>query len=131
MWMEDESQRSGERTGHTLGTTGLVHEAYLGLVDQTRLEYRDRAHFYGIAARAMRHILVDYARRHGPPNAEETSVPSLWTRPSWPSRIAQTPWWHSTRRWASWRRWTRGSGKSYSAVSSVGSRRRRPAKYSA
>jgi len=44
----------GERTGHTLGTTGLVHEAYLGLVDQTRLEYRDRAHFYGIAARAMR-----------------------------------------------------------------------------
>jgi RNA polymerase sigma factor (TIGR02999 family) len=54
----------GERTGHTLGTTGLVHEAYLRLADQTRLEYKDRAHFYGIAARAMRHILVDYARRH-------------------------------------------------------------------
>ena len=54
----------GERTGHTIGTTGLVHEAYLRLVDQTRLEYRDRGHFYGIAARAMRHILVDYARRH-------------------------------------------------------------------
>ena len=54
----------GERTGHTLGTTGLVHEAFLRLADQTRLEYRDRAHFYGIAARAMRHILVDYARRH-------------------------------------------------------------------
>ena len=55
----------GERTGHTLGTTGLVHEAYMRLADQTRLEYHDRAHFYGIAARAMRHILVDYARRHG------------------------------------------------------------------
>jgi len=54
----------GERTGHTLGTTGLIHEAYIRLADQTRLEYRDRAHFYGIAARAMRHILVDYARRH-------------------------------------------------------------------
>jgi RNA polymerase sigma factor (TIGR02999 family) len=54
----------GERTGHTLGTTGLVHETYLRLADQTRLEYRDRAHFYGIAARAMRQILVDYARRH-------------------------------------------------------------------
>jgi RNA polymerase sigma factor (TIGR02999 family) len=53
-----------ERTGHTLGTTGLVHEAYLRLADQTRLEYRDRAHFYGIAARAMRQILVDHARRH-------------------------------------------------------------------
>jgi len=53
-----------ERTGHTLATTGLVHEAYLRLVDQTRSEYRDRAHFFGIAARAMRQILVDYARRH-------------------------------------------------------------------
>jgi RNA polymerase sigma factor (TIGR02999 family) len=53
-----------ERTGHTLGTTGLVHEAYLRLADQTRLEYRDRAHFFGIAARAMRQILIDYARRH-------------------------------------------------------------------
>lgn len=53
-----------ERTGHTLATTGLVHEAYLRLVDQTRLEYQDRAHFFGIAARAMRQILVDYARRH-------------------------------------------------------------------
>ncbi len=53
-----------ERTGHTLGTTALVHEAYLRLADQTRLEYRDRAHFYGIAARAMRQILVDHARRH-------------------------------------------------------------------
>ncbi|HET9038710.1 MAG TPA: sigma-70 family RNA polymerase sigma factor [Gemmatimonadales bacterium] len=52
-----------DRTDHTLGTTGLVHEAYLKLVDQTRVEYRDRSHFYGIAARAMRQILVDYARR--------------------------------------------------------------------
>jgi RNA polymerase sigma factor (TIGR02999 family) len=54
----------GERTGHTLGTTGLVHEAYIRLADQTRLESNDRAHFYGIAARAMRRILVDHARRH-------------------------------------------------------------------
>jgi RNA polymerase sigma factor (TIGR02999 family) len=54
----------GEQSGHTLGTTGLVHEAYFRLADQTRLELRDRAHFFGIAARAMRHILVDHARRH-------------------------------------------------------------------
>ena len=53
-----------ERTGHTLATTGLVHEAYLRLVDQSRAEFQDRAHFFGIAARAMRQILVDYARRH-------------------------------------------------------------------
>jgi RNA polymerase sigma factor (TIGR02999 family) len=53
-----------ERSDHTLGTTGLVHEAYLKLVDQTRIQYRDRAHFFAIAARAMRQILVDYARHH-------------------------------------------------------------------
>lgn len=53
-----------ERPDHTLGTTGLVHEAYLKLVDQTRVGWRDRAHFYAVAALAMRRILVDYARRH-------------------------------------------------------------------
>ena len=53
-----------ERTGHTLGTTGLVHEAYLRLVDQTRVEWRNRSHFYAVAAQAMRRIMVDYARRH-------------------------------------------------------------------
>jgi RNA polymerase sigma-70 factor, ECF subfamily len=53
-----------EHPDHTLGTTGLIHEAYLKLVDQTRAEWRDRAHFYAVAAPAMRRILVDYARRH-------------------------------------------------------------------
>ena len=53
-----------EHPDHTLGTTGLVHEAYLRLVDQTRVGWRDRAHFYAVAALAMRRILVDYARRH-------------------------------------------------------------------
>jgi RNA polymerase sigma factor (TIGR02999 family) len=54
-----------ERPDHTLGTTGLVHEAWFKLVDQTRVEWRDRAQFYGVAAGAMRRILVDYARRQG------------------------------------------------------------------
>ena len=53
-----------EHLDHTLGTTGLVHEAYLKLVDQTRVGWRDRAHFFAVAALAMRRILVDYARRH-------------------------------------------------------------------
>jgi RNA polymerase sigma factor (TIGR02999 family) len=57
-------QLSGEREEHTLGTTGLVHEAYLRLVDQTRVEYRDRKHFFALASRAMRQVLVDYARRY-------------------------------------------------------------------
>jgi RNA polymerase sigma-70 factor, ECF subfamily len=58
------AQLGRERPGHTLGTTGLVHETYLRLVDQTRVEWRDRAHFFGAAACAMRRILVDYARRN-------------------------------------------------------------------
>jgi len=54
---------SNDRTDHTLGTTGLVHETYLRLVDQTRVGIQDRKHFFSLAARAMRHVLVDYARR--------------------------------------------------------------------
>ncbi len=57
-------QLGRERSDHTLGTTALVHEAYLKLVDQTRAQITDRAHFFAVAARAMRRILVDYARRH-------------------------------------------------------------------
>ncbi len=51
-----------ERTGHTLDSTALVHEAYLRLVNQRHAEWRDRAHFFGIAARVMRQVLIDYAR---------------------------------------------------------------------
>jgi len=47
----------------TLNTTALVHEAYLKLTDQTHASWQNRAHFCGVAAKAMRHILIDYARR--------------------------------------------------------------------
>ena len=57
-------QLEREATGHTLDTTALVHEAYLRLVDQTRVAWADRAHFFAIAARAMRRVLLDHARRH-------------------------------------------------------------------
>jgi RNA polymerase sigma factor (TIGR02999 family) len=57
-------QMGRERIGHTLDTTGLVHEAYLKLVDQTRAQWTDRAHFFAVAATAMRRVLVDYARRY-------------------------------------------------------------------
>ena len=54
-----------EGTGHTLQATALVNEAYLRLIDQERVEWRNRAHFYGVAAQLMRRILVDNAReRH-------------------------------------------------------------------
>lgn len=54
-----------EATGHTLSTTALVHETYLKLAEQRLPGFGNRAHFFALAARAMRRILVDYARRHG------------------------------------------------------------------
>ena len=53
-----------ERPEHTLQPTALVNEAYLRLVDQDRVKWRNRAHFYGIAAHCMRRVLLDYGRRH-------------------------------------------------------------------
>jgi RNA polymerase sigma-70 factor, ECF subfamily len=55
---------SGERPGHTLQTTALVNEAYLRLADQTNPRWQDRAHFFAVAARAMRQILVNYAKSY-------------------------------------------------------------------
>src|SRR5439155_24817368 len=55
-------QMAAERTGHTLQTTALVNEAYLRLADQTNPNWQSRAHFFAVAARAMRQILVSYAR---------------------------------------------------------------------
>jgi RNA polymerase sigma factor (TIGR02999 family) len=53
-----------ERSNHTLPPTALVHEAFLRLLDQRRLDWHDRGHFFGVVAQVMRRILVDYARRH-------------------------------------------------------------------
>jgi len=55
-------QMLSEREGHTLQTTALVNEAYLRLVDLTRIRWQDRAHFFAMSARLMRRILVDHAR---------------------------------------------------------------------
>jgi RNA polymerase sigma factor (TIGR02999 family) len=51
-----------EQPGSVLQTTALVHEAYLRLVDQKNVRWQTRAHFFAVAARVMRHILIDYAR---------------------------------------------------------------------
>ena len=53
---------SQQPAGHTLQTTALIHEAYLRLVGQEEKRWENRAHFFGVAAQAMRHILMDYAR---------------------------------------------------------------------
>lgn len=51
-----------EDTGHSLQPTALVHEAYLRLIDQTKVEWQNRAHFFGVAAQMMRRILIDHAK---------------------------------------------------------------------
>src|ERR1700730_15238789 len=53
-----------ERPDHTLQATALVHEAYFRLVGQSHVQWQNRAHFFGIAARVMRCVLLDYAREH-------------------------------------------------------------------
>ncbi len=51
----------GERRNHTINATALVHEAYMKLVDQDKITWQNRAHFFGIASQAMRRILINYA----------------------------------------------------------------------
>lgn len=51
-----------EDTGHTLNTTALVHEAYVRLVDVERVQWQDRTHFFAVASRVMRRVLIEYAR---------------------------------------------------------------------
>jgi RNA polymerase sigma factor (TIGR02999 family) len=58
-----QSYLSQEKAGHTLQGTALVHEAYLRLLGQSEVDWRDRGHFFAVAAQAMRRILVDHARR--------------------------------------------------------------------
>jgi RNA polymerase sigma factor (TIGR02999 family) len=54
-----------ERPGHTLQTSALVNEAYLRLIDASRIEWQDRAHFFAVSANVMRRILVEFARSRG------------------------------------------------------------------
>lgn len=69
-----------ERVEHTLQPTALVHEAWVRLIDQSRVDWQGRSHFLGIAAQAMRRILVDHAR--GRARAKRGGA---WQRVEWPS----------------------------------------------
>ena len=67
-------QMRRERPDHTLEPTALVHELYLRLVDQSRTDWKNRAHFFGIAAQLMRRILVDYARSRNAAKRDATRM---------------------------------------------------------
>ena len=73
----------GERNGHSLQATALVNEAYVRLVDLTRIQWQDRAHFFAVSAQVMRRILVDRARRRNAKRAAVSPTSRSMTRPSW------------------------------------------------
>jgi RNA polymerase sigma-70 factor, ECF subfamily len=75
------AQLRRERVGHTLQPTALVHEAYLRLVGQREVDWRDRAHFFGAAAVTMRRILVDHARRRNAKKRDAGEPLSIVTGP--------------------------------------------------
>jgi RNA polymerase sigma factor (TIGR02999 family) len=64
--------------GHTLQTTALAHEAYLRLVGQSSVEWKGRPHFFGVAAKAMRSILVDHARARGAAKRGGSARATVW-----------------------------------------------------
>jgi len=80
------SQMRRERAGHTLQPTALVHEAYMKLLDQ-HLPWKDRGHFFGVAARAMREVVLDYARRKGARKRAGVEVPIESAEPSVQPRV--------------------------------------------
>ncbi|MBI4468213.1 MAG: sigma-70 family RNA polymerase sigma factor [Acidobacteria bacterium] len=63
-----------ERPGHTLQTTALVNEVYIRLVDQAKVNWQNRAHFFAICAKLMRQILIDYARRRRSGGGERRAI---------------------------------------------------------
>jgi RNA polymerase sigma-70 factor (ECF subfamily) len=67
----------GERPGHSLQITALVNEAYMRLVDYTRMQWHDRAHFFAVSAQVMRRILIEHARRHNLKRGGDMSHVSL------------------------------------------------------
>ena len=69
-----------EREDHSLQATALVHEACIQLVQQQSLDWQNRAHFFGIAAQVMRHILVDHARGQGRKNVVRGNNLYVWMK---------------------------------------------------
>jgi len=111
----------GERPGHTLQTTALINEVYLRLIDQS-VSWQSRAHFFGIAARLMRQVLVDYARarsrnkRGGDQQRVSLSVAEE-------GLVTKTHGYHRSCRWGPHRGWWHRPGCSPAGVGVAAGRR--------
>jgi len=75
----------GQPAGHTLQPTALVHEAYLNLIDPQQIGFEDRTHFFAVAAKVMRRILIDHARRRAAARRG-----GQWTRVAWDDEVIMT-----------------------------------------
>jgi RNA polymerase sigma factor (TIGR02999 family) len=95
-------QMGAERTEHTLQTTALVNEAYLRLADQTNLRWQNRAHFFAVAARAMRRIWLATPGVSDPKSAAAARSRSNWTKQRWSHQRNQRKLSICTRRWKDW-----------------------------
>ena len=106
---------AGQRPGHTLQTTALVHETYLRLVDCRQVRWQDRSHFLAVTAKLMRRILVDYARsRNANKRGGAQSSPFPSTRASTSPRREAPTWWRWTTLWKRWQRWIPARARSWS-----------------
>jgi hypothetical protein len=97
-------QTSQQAPGQTLQATALVHEAWLRLVGKQNASLKDRSHFFLAAAGAMRHILIDRARRKAN-GTSRGALSSEWssTRLNWLLQPPRTNFWPRMRRWTNWR----------------------------
>ena len=107
-----------ERPGHTLRATALVHEAYLRLMDAD-IGWQDRAHFYAVAARVVRRILVEYAGRAAAKSVALGNQWSPWTKRLWSDRRRHLRFWIWTRPCNAWQRWTRARARLSNSYSSA------------
>ncbi len=119
-----------ERPGHTLQPTALIHEAYLRLIDQDAPEWESRTHFFGIASRLMRQILVEHARRRatakrGGRSRRSHSMKWLFTR-----RSELLSLWRWMRHLVVWRLWmSESAGSSKCAILEGSPRKRSPRRW--
>ena len=117
--------------GGSLATTGLVHEAYLKLVDQSQAEWRDRAHFLALSSLAMRHVLVDQARARAALKRGGVGTRVTLDEEAIAVDDSAETLMRSTKRSNGWPRWSLGSRKSSSVDSSRGCPSKRSPKHSA
>jgi len=98
---------AGERPDHILQTTALVNEAYIQLIDWKNVQWQNRAHFFGLAAQIMRHILVNFARAQRREKRGAGAVRISLSEVATSLKSSAPIWWRLMTPCKSWSGWTR------------------------